>query len=476
MSLKRNSSGPLPWICAVAASVAAAGWLWVLTCQFPTEGFNFLRLRPAFQIASGFPLYETAQTAPITTWMYGPVLPCLLWPATLAADSGGALMVASFINTAVLLLGLGWFCFRWNPALPFPLRLLAFATAILILPGSLFQYLQADNPACALGLVSMLALVRADEKGRWMGWVAAIAGVTAAGSKQLAVAYLAAQIIWLIWQRGAAAALAHALRCLVCAAVAGGLAIGWWGWEALWFKLIVVPSKLPFSRLPGRVLTGNAIALLGYLLLLGLAWRAARKEKAMALVALYGTCALPLGVAALLRGGGGVNSLHGLVLLAPAVLLSVLAEIVSQSSPRPESAENSRWMKMAIPVVLVAMVAARWPEATRLPHSPQLALAREAEALAQRHRGAIWFPWNPLATYYVERRHDHDEDGLYVRQESGLYPSRRVAEAGLPPAWRFTALNPAATWDVAPAMIPPGPRKFVESGGWLVVEHGEAKK
>jgi hypothetical protein len=385
-------------------------------------------------------------------------------------------MAASIINAAVLLIGLGWFCFRWDASLPFSLRLLAFATSILILPGSLFRYLQADNPACALGLVSMLALVRAEENRPWLGWLAAMAGVAAAGSKQLAVTYLAAQIIWLLWQRGIGAALVHSLRCLACAAVAIGLAVVLWGWAGLWFKLIIVPAKLPFSHLPGHILASNAIPLLGYLLLLALAWRAAQREKGMALVALYGACALPLGMAALFRGGGGVNSLHGLVLLTPAVLLSVLAEIVSRPSAAPGSAAAGGWMKLAIPVFVAAILAARWPQSTHLPHTPQLALAREAEGLARRHRGAIWFPWNPLATYYVERRHDHDEDGLYVRQESGLYPTRRVAETGLPPSWRFTAFNPAATWDVAAAMIPKGPQQIVKSGGWLVVEHPGPQK
>src|ERR1043165_9388300 len=103
-----------------------------------------------------------------------------------------------------------------------------------------------------------------------------------------------------------------------------------------------------------------------------------------------------------------------------------------------------------------------------MPHTPQLKLARDAETLARNHRGEIWFPWNPLATYYVDGRHDHDEDGLYVRRESGLPPARRLVDAGLPPKWRLTALNPAATWDVAQAMVAKGAIRMTEVGGWVV--------
>ena len=108
-------------------------------------------------------------------------------------------------------------------------------------------------------------------------------------------------------------------------------------------------------------------------------------------------------------------------------------------------------------VAVVALLASfRWVAASQAPHQPAIEALREADILARRFPGEIWFPWSPLVTFYADGRHDHDEDGLFVRQVSGIFPRKAVAYRHLPPKWRFTAFRNRGVdkmnWGIAGAM------------------------
>jgi hypothetical protein len=101
--------------------------------------------------------------------------------------------------------------------------------------------------------------------------------------------------------------------------------------------------------------------------------------------------------------------------------------------------------------------------------------ADQAVHLAHIHRNAIWLPWRPLATFMATGNHYHDEDGLYVRQVTGLYPSESHARAKLPPRWSLTAIEvPGMIWYVAPAMQPTQgePDRW---GGWQIYSFAPAE-
>ncbi len=190
------------------------------------------------------------------------------------------------------------------------------------------------------------------------------------------------------------------------------------------------------------------------------------------LVLLTGLCTLPLGLAATLRDGGAINSLHGYSLMLPFCLLELLAWLkivlpkITLSLPRP--------LWFAIAIIAVALAASpRWTETARLPHAPMVAAIHEAETLARRFPGEIWFPWSPLISFYSEGRHYHDEDGLYVRQVSGVLPKRELAYGYLPPKWRVTAMRfkggDKMNWNVAIAMQRTGPITMETFGNWALI-------
>jgi hypothetical protein len=103
----------------------------------------------------------------------------------------------------------------------------------------------------------------------------------------------------------------------------------------------------------------------------------------------------------------------------------------------------------------------------RRPRWPDTSLPVAAVAIAARWGDQVWIPWRPLATHFATGRHDHDEDGLHVRQLTALFPRRPHAFAFLPPRWNSTLLQlTGMNWKVALAMHESDTTERV-TGPWL---------
>ncbi|HUJ43473.1 MAG TPA: hypothetical protein VLW52_07695 [Opitutaceae bacterium] len=458
-----------PGLAAVfgAAAAAAALWLWMCWCVFPVSVWNDVRLAPAFALARGVPLYSGANSGAVGTWIYGPLPVLLLWPATLAASAGHALLIAGAVNLLTTVAAIAVVCAAWPVAQGYSLtrsdRFLAMALAIALWPRASWQYLQADNFTVAFGLVGNLLLVRA--RGPAWRWGAAAFAVAGLACKQTSVGVAIAQIIWLGITLGRAEALRHLGRCLGAGAL-GALAIGFGlGWNGVWLNLFDLPSRLPWTTEMVRRIVDLAPELTIHLVLpvlVMLLWRRAfwRRDSVLLLPSLAWLCALPPGVASLLKIGGTINSLQSLAYWLPPVLVAALA-----------AARSARQLRWAIPGAALAGLAICTTRLAATPGHPWRPLTkhyRQAEVLAQSFPDQIWFPWNPLVTIYGENRFYHVEDGLYVRFLAGRPLALAHARAFLPPHMCVIALPRGGTdWGIALQFVPPNARR-AEFGLWTL--------
>lgn len=436
------------------AGTAVVLWLWHCWCVFPWLLWNELRLEPSFLLAHGGDVYPAPGHGPITTWIYGPVTPALLLPATFAVSTASALMVAATINGFIVAGAILLVCLYWPVPAGVNLGLSARSSAALlclvIWPSSSFQYIQADNAAVAFGLLANLLLMCSRSESDWRRWVAAIGVVAAIGCKQTAVGALLAQVIWLGWREGWMTATRHVVRAAVCGVILALGCLAYFEPAGLWLNLIQIPSQLPwtaegFVRIQDMssllaIHVGAPLALLIYAR--RTVWSA---SSPWLLPALTWLAALPPGLAALFKIGGTLNSLESFVLFLPPGLLLLLT-----------LSRGQKWAQSIMLVVALCLAVLRLqlePTPTWRPRTSQL---YQGEQIARQFPGQIWFPWNPLITYFAEGRFDQVEDGLFVRFVAGQPLTFTEARAHLPPDWNGMAmLNGTSDWGLATHLCPP---------------------
>jgi len=448
------------------ATGGVALWLWHCWCVFPSQLFNELRLEPSFLLANGVPIYPDPTEGPVTTWIYGPLSPILFLPATLAGSAASALMIAGFINLLIVVGSLSLTCALWPVAEGSRLtaldRLLGILVCIMVWPGSSLQDLQADNAAVAFGLIGNLFLVRARPGAVNIRWCAAAMAVAAVGCKQTAWGALFAQILWLGWREGWRAGIGHAVRGAFVGAALALAALALFGPAGLWLNVVRLPSLLPWTNewlARGRILAPYlAIHIAGPMIILVLArHRIWNRYSPLLLPALSWLAALPLGLAAVFKIGGTLNSLESYLLFLPSAIPTFVA-----------LQKKSRWIQPRIVAGVIAIAALRFYLVLGPRWVPRVAHFQEAKSIAAQSPQQIWFPWNPLITYYSDHRFDHVEDGMFVRFVCGLPLTMTEARAHLPPHWKGMAIrrgNPE--WGLAIHLCPPDAR-LTETQFWTL--------
>jgi hypothetical protein len=457
--------GMVPVLGAAVAAVAL--WLWVCWCIFPVSVWNDVRLAPAFALARGLPLYPAEDSGAVGTWIYGPLPLLLLWPTTLAASAAHALLIAGAINLLMTIAVIAIVCAAWPAPAESSLtpsdRLLAAALAIALWPRASLQYLQADNVTVALGLIGNLLLVRSRAPAwRWGAAVFAVAGMAC---KQTSFGVPMAQIIWLGVTAGRTEALRHLGRCLG-AGLAFTVAVGiGFGWTGTILNLFTLPSHLPWTNAFLRRFVDLAPELSIQLALPALVMvtchRAVwRRESALLLPSLAWLCALPPGLASLLKIGGTINSLQSFAYWLPPALVVALGAA--------RRLRRITWVSPGMALACFAICAVRLAGTSAHPWRPLSEHYRQADFLARSLRNEIWFPWNPLVTIYSENRFYHVEDGLYVRFLAGHALTLAHARAHLPAAMCVIALPRDGTdWGIALRFSPPDARR-AEFGFWVL--------
>jgi len=232
--------GPALLVLAVVA--------WANLRLVPHWDWSACRLAASIRLADGFPLYTPRSGGVLNTWIYGPVAPLAYLPAALAASPLGALRIATVLNALYFL---GPLCVLLAPRFRAPgQRVLAgwafvFGLAAMLLPFGVWYdaaVLHVDNVANGLGLLSCVALVR------WRRpWVAALLWALAVWTKQTVVALAVAHLLFVGWREGGRAALRHAGRLVAAGAGLAVVWLGWFGFDTLWWNLVVLPSRHPIE-------------------------------------------------------------------------------------------------------------------------------------------------------------------------------------------------------------------------------------
>lgn len=450
---------------------------WVCICLFPIHAWNDVRLRPSFLIADGLPLYPGLKEGLITTWMYGPVQPLLFYPVTFTHDIVQVFFYTAVLNVLLLATPLLLVCVFWNsnepdsPPCNIPGRLLCGVAALLLLPVNYLKFVTADNPSLAFGLGSIaLFSVGLRRHSRLILWLAAFAAATAAFSKVHGLAVGAGEILWLIYNRRLKDAAGFLLQFVVCM-------IGWTligialsnSPRAFWEHIFVVPSQLPwFPDIFQHAREFSPWLALAVLLPAGsitfLLWKGVARRP-LGIPIFIWLMALPITLAATFKFGGSTNSLHPVFYLVPFILLEAYGHAADRCVGWRRSV-----MGLLVLIVSIQTIA----EFKNKPLAPVMKPCIEARDMAQTKGDTLWLPWRPLAAYLATGHHYHDEDGLHVRQISGLYPSRSHAYEAMPGHWTWTAVEvPGMTWEIA-SVMQPGPVREERQGIWVIYSSPDA--
>ncbi len=451
-------------VSVLGVAVAAVGlWLWGCLCLFPVSRWNEIRLAPSFMGQAGVNPYPGPSAGPVTTWIYGPLPILVQWPATLAHNAVAALMAAGVINLLVAVLPLAVAVRKQAaPGTPAVTHAWALLLALACWPAANLIFCQADNTAIACGLIAGALVAGAGPRDNALLWVSAAAATLALWAKQTEFGPLLGQIVYLGLRYGRRAAAAQALR----AGATGGLAgLGFgalFGADGLAYNMFVIPAGFPLLDPAGKLMhplyLGSVLTYVaGPVLLIVLQARKLlrREHPALAPILVF-ACSIPFNLAGFLTIGGNINSLHGVVYLLPAAGLWLAARRPGRGAwPWPAAA--------ALAAILAVQTAGQWP----LPLHPQLTGLREGAALAKLLPGQIYFPWNPLLTYFSEGRFYHAEDGLIVRSLAGRPVPPSVVKSHLPPAMCVVAYHRYAIDGYVRRLIPAGAKRD-RFGEWIL--------
>jgi hypothetical protein len=377
-------------------------------------------------------------------WVYGPVLPLWYLPMGLTDNPTVGLVLASLWNAVTIVLPI-WLVVR--VAAPGAAGITRFMTclgAILLLANpitrSAFLFIHVDAVSMAWAIAACVALHAAAVRDWRPGLpVAALAVALSVASKQVSVVLVPATLVWLWWE-GHQRLLGRWIFWL--AAGCGGLAAVFFavfGAEGMLFNAWLLFSRMPWQggweilwRNVGETAWSGWLWLLAALLgslAVRFRWREQVGPEAGTLARLFVCLALwqlPLGLAASMVVDAALNSIHAINYLLIAGLIAAVSALARQ----PQDA--SRLWRVLAAVAVLGVVAAIPPALDRglvwMPYRGQ----EELVALARRHQGKIYLPWNPLTTVITERKIYPFDEALRYLWLARLEPPRGAILAAVP--------------------------------------------
>jgi len=451
-------------VVAVLAVVLTAAWVWACFCLYPSHDWNAMRLAPSFMLRAGLSPYPGPTAGPVTTWIYGPVPILLQLPATLARGIVGALLTAGLINLAIALVPL-WFAVKTylSPAAARSAWLWAGLLATAAWPATQLIFIQADNGAVAFGLLAGVALLSAGPRDTRRLWLGALALALTLWSKQTEIGPLLAALAYLLIRHGPRAAFDQAVRCVAVGALLGVLLLPLCGAEGLLYNMFVLPRGFPWTDLVAKAVHPIyrnyflAQCVLPTVIVIVAARRIFRRDSPFLLPGLMFIFSLPFNLAGFATIGGNINSLHGGLYLLPAVA----AALVARPGPR------SRGLPLVAVLVWSGLLLLQCAAQRPLSFAPDVTALRQAESLARQLPCEIYFPWNPLLTYYADGRIDHAEDGLLTRRVAGRPVPAAVLRQYLPPRFCVVAFHRLVNDGIVKSLIPADAQCAV-FGEWIL--------
>lgn len=433
------------------AALGAGAILWSALCTVPGLYWNPPRLAPSYALAEGLNIYATRASGAHLGWIYGPVF--ALWgvPAAWVPQITWSFAVWALLNYLAIFVP-AWLVLREvGGSVPAARQGLAWYALLLlanVITHSLVFVIHVDGLCVGLGTIACWSLARAAAgRGDRHVPLAALAAVLALWTKQVAVALPLALLLWLAWTKRFRLMRPLFLWLVVCGGVSTIVFFLWFGGEALLFNLwlfhVQNPLRGGWGYLGGEILrmswtSGVWLVAAAWLVLAARLWGGRRAEDPHPLPGLLGCvalCHLPLGLAAALKAGGGLNSVHSLNYFALLLALGLMR--LPQKVDRPDSLETRRWRVapafMSVTVVALGLGAAAYHsvrmDARLLPYRGQ----EKMLALAQASAGRLYFPWNPLLTLITDRKIYPFDDALFCLDRAGLAPPMAAVRAAVPP-------------------------------------------
>jgi hypothetical protein len=466
-----NSAVRLTLMAAVVSVAACLWWAW---CHFPQLAWNEVRLAPAFALRHGINPYPAEGGGPLSTWIYGPVGLVVNLPATFAPTAQTALQTAGLINFLVVIgpLALVFFGSLELRARGILTCGLALALGVLLVPPPNLVLQVADHAAIAFGLLSCWRLTRFPSLDQVQLAIAAFLCAVAIWSKQITVFLFLGQFAYLMFARNRNTALAYAAWSAAFCGLGAMAAAAAFGFANLWFNLVTIPSHLPWADIPAR-LASRPWALVAHVALPGVAlfilWRCKRWPQAshesgrfFQLTAAVFCAMLPVGLVAYCKIGGDTNLLHSWSYLMPGLLLVWLSGH-SGISATPRH----------LLIVTAAALVLQWPRLTTLPTRPQTSHFIMARQVTTAFPDTVWFPQNPVITFYASGQLWHSEDGIVTRHLAGFDLHGLDFQQHLPPRLKAVCY-PIFTKTHAVMSLLPGFSRNTELPYWTLLTQPEA--
>lgn len=470
-------------IVVMAATVLVL--VWGMMCTAPGIPWNGARLAPSFALSRGLPLYALRDSGAHLGWVYGPVFPLWYLPMGLTDNPTVGLVLASLWNAVTIMVPL-WLVAR--VAAPGAAGLVRFATclgAILLLANpitrSAFLFIHVDAVSMAWAIVACVALHAAAVRDWRPGLpVAALAVALSVASKQVSVVLVPATLVWLWWE-GHQRLLGKWIFWL--AAGCGGLAAVFFavfGAEGMLFNAWLLFSRMPWQggwdilwRNVGETAWSGWLWLLAALLgslAVRFRWRDQVAPEAGALARLFICLALwqlPLGLAASMVVDAALNSIHATNYLMIAGLIAATSALARRGPP---DASRLWWALAGVAAlgVVAAIRPALGPGTVWVPYRGQ----EELVALARRHQGKIYLPWNPLTTVITERKIYPFDEALHYLWLARLEPPREAILAAVPAGALIVYQEPSQSYFAlryfskeANPLQPAGPAAILPASG-----------
>jgi hypothetical protein len=479
----------------IAAAVATTALLHQLVL-LPDDDMVASRVVPALALARGLPIYAGPTGGPIIDFMYGPVAALAFLPAALASTPTGAILVAALVNLLVFFGPIAWLHLRRGGGRVALAALACFVLVVLRDVGLEFSgcTVHADAPALGLAALAIGLLVPVERQAPTRLGASALVAVLSVWTKQTMVLLLPALLLFVLVRDGLREATAYLLRLAFWGSVVTAAIVAVFGLRDLWFNMVVLPGRMPWygdhtpgtpalgptggARLSARLLAQNAWPLALVVVVVAAArlrqtGRAALAEP-WALLALVGVALVPMAIVGGAKVGGYLNT-HSVT----SYFLAAAATLGLATLARASDGSGLRLLVATLTLLTVERLVA--PDGPRALAATIGGLRRFADNAQERafraareEPGAIYFPWNPLATLLAEERLDNNEIGAWNRELAEIPIEDAQWRAHLPPRLRLLAYRPPAgafTWLPAPPKRLP---EFTEPAtipllpGWIV--------
>lgn len=444
-SVPFNASRPYRLI-LLGAAVAFSTMLWTALCLMPLVQWNPARLAPSFALSRGLPIYALRDSGTHLGWFYGPVFPLWHLPATLSANPTHALLIAGGWNTLTWLLPVA--LVLRAAGLDRPAALAGGLLAGVLLLGNAvtnygFYFVHVDAVCLAMQLVACLSLLRVVRGGSVAHLhLCALAVAAAFWTKVIALLLVPALLCWLWQERRRDLIPRFLFWCVVHGGLLTALFLAAFGPEEVLFNVWLVHARNPWQG-GAALLAGELWRLLAsawiWLPAAALAWWLHRTsapepdhpaDPARSLVRMLLWAALwlaPLGLTAMLKSGGGLNSLHSTHHLLLAGLI-VLTRLMNRPAPPAIWTAALFLLTVAVPLGNSAHLIATSNTVRWTPDRCQ----EELLMAARQNPGRGYFPWSPLITIIAEQRVSPLDDALYCLWHAGLEPPVEKIRAAVP--------------------------------------------